>query len=277
MDITEFYADRDPELPGEVYYGDAEPEGQYKNRRNRRASPMDITEFYADRGPELPGKVYYGDAEPEGQTVVVGGGEVTVGGWAAYEITRRRARWEADPRAGPGGQYPGRRYVGGQDVLESLFAPGPNAPPDPLSRAATRLAAAVKALGQILSEPGGSAWERLRLAPEAPIVVPPLSPADVEAAIPETDAETLGALAEDVEALVAGYCAARDLPLPAPPPPSAPLPPLPRRMVSTADGAAVARLEETAAPRARALEIYRGGVAAFFDAAAEVLEELTAE
>ena len=73
------------------------------------------------------GRVYYGNAEVDGETVVVGGREHPVGGWAAYEVDRRYARWEAnpgDPEALPRRRYPGRSYVGGQDALEGLFAAG---------------------------------------------------------------------------------------------------------------------------------------------------------
>jgi len=251
------------------------------------AAPEDISVFVEDRPPPGGGgrgPPYFGDAEPEGSTVFVGGAERSVGGWAAHEISRRRAKWAAAPHGGggaPSSRYRGRTYVSGGDVLESVFAGagggavggGAPAPPlgDPLGCAAERLATALEALeGALTGQGASSLWSRLGLPPDAPLTVPALTPDGVRGAQPETDVRELHRLAEEVALLAA---AARGTPLaPAPPPPAA-LPPLPLRAVPAGDDAGVARLEEGAAPHAAAVEEYRGQVAVYFDEAAAALEE----
>ena len=225
--------------------------------------------------PAKEGPPYYGNAEPEGATAYVGGAERATGGWAAYEVTRRRARWEAAPQGGcePSRYYPGRTYISGNDVLESLFAPPPTQGgsverTDPLAGAAERLAASLERLDAALAAPGpGSLWARLGLAPDRVLTLPALTPAAVRGARPETDTRELHALAEEVSLLAA---AAGEDPVPVPAPPAG-LPPIPQRAVAVGDDPGVARLEEGTIPRAEAVDAYRGQVAACFDAAAAAL------
>ena len=60
---------------------------------------------------------------PVRQTAIVGGVEYSVGGWGAYEINKRRARWEVT-----GGRttshYPNRTYIYADDAVLSIFGGG---------------------------------------------------------------------------------------------------------------------------------------------------------
>lgn len=245
---------------------------------------LDITAFIVDTAAGDPAaKVYYGNAEPEGHTVIVGGQAVVVGGWAAYEATRREARWQANPAlpaAEPRGRYGGRTYVTGQDAVESLLVARQS---DPLARAAPRLAAAVaKFNAAVLREGPTSLWDRLGIPSDAPVAVSTITPVEISQAAAETDLEALHRAAEDAAILASGYARDDELPgLRAPRPPGG-LPPLPAREVPLRgrDAAAVNRsiveLERASVPRAAAVEAYRGDVAAVFDAAAAVLERAVA-
>lgn len=245
---------------------------------------MDITRFIVEEegAPSSPcscgvqgeGRTYYGNAEPEGATVIIGGREVVAGGWAAHEVERRRAHWDANPRdrrAEPSSRYKGRTYVSGQDTLESIFADrdAPEALHDPLPPAAHRLANALEALDNVLSRRGASTvWDRLGIPQGGPVVAAAITPDDIRCAAPETDVAELHRLAEDVAVLTASYSGTAGV-APAPP---AGLPPLPRRTVSAYDNEGIARLEKGTLPRAETVEAYRAAVAAQFDAAATVLE-----
>ena len=200
----------------------------------------------------------------------MGGAERTTGGWAAYEVARRHARRAAAPRGacGPASSYPGRTYISGTDVLESLCACGPQRE-EPLARAAERLAAALEGLEAALCAPGASAWESLGADPRVAVTLPPLTAAEVRGAWPETDPHELHRLA--AEAALFGSTAGATPPPRAPSPPAG-LPPLPQRVVPVEDAPAVELLETEAVPRAEALAAYRGQVAACLDQAAVALE-----
>lgn len=196
---------------------------------------LDITAFIVDTAANDPAaKVYYGNAEPEGHAVVVGGQAVVVGGWAAYEATRREARWQANPAlaaAEPRGRYGGRTYVTGQDAVESLLAARQTArQSDPLARAAPRLAAAVaKFNAAVLREGPTSLWDRLGIPSDAPVAVSTITPVEISQAAAETDLEALHRAAEDAAILASGYARDDELPgLRAPRPPRrTPAPPGP--------------------------------------------------
>lgn len=247
----------------------------------------------AGRAPR--GRTYYGNAEPEGGVVEVAGAEVAVGGWAAYEATRRGARWAANPHsqaAEPLGRYPGRTYITGQDALESLLAarPGAGAGAGPLPRAAERLAAAVAAFEAAAAQGAGgpgSAWDRLGVPPDAPLAVSTLSAAAVRHTAAETDVRELHSAAEAAGVYAAAYARPCEQASLRPPLPPGPLPPLPARAAeargSPRRGATretanrdVLRLEAAAVPRAAAVEAYRAQVAAVLDSAAAVLERAAA-
>jgi hypothetical protein len=244
----------------------------------------------ASECPCAKAKTYYGNAEPEGKTVIVGGTEVVVGGWAAYEATRRQARWEANPHsraAQPLSNYSGRTYITGQDALESLIGArvggGTAQRRDPLARAAERLAAAIEAFEGAIAKDGPSVWARLGIPPDSPVAVSTISAEDVRYAVPETDVHELHRAAEDAGIFTSNYARDEELgALRAPRPPGS-LPPLPSREVaargtvrqgvtSETTNRNIARLEAATVPRASAVEAYRGEVAAVFDASAAVLE-----
>lgn len=260
---------------------------------------VDITKYLvpSDTCPCAGAKTYYGNAEPEGKTVAVGGAEVAVGGWAAYEAARRQAQWEARPHsraAQPVSYYGGRTYVTGQDALESLVGARTEvpregttarAPRDPLARAAERLAAAVETFESAVARDSQSVWARLGVPPDAPFAISTIAAEDVRSAVPETDVRALHRAAEDAGVLASNYARPDELAaLRAPRPPGA-LPPLPSREVSTSTRSGTSsdtvnrnlvRLEAAVVPRASAVEAYRGEIAAVFDAAAGVLEKAAA-
>lgn len=242
----------------------------------------------ANKGGEKT-KTYYGNAEPEGKTVILGGTEVVVGGWAAYEATRRRARWKSNPHsrvARPLSNYTGRTYITGQDTLESLIGArasgGAGAPQDPLALSAERLAAALENFEQALAKDRtATVWARLGVPPDAPFAVSTITAEDVRYTIPETSVHELHRIAEDAGIFASNYAREDELASLRPPHPPGSLPPLPAREVAcgvacgiTARGADrnIARLEAATVPRASAIEAYRGGVAAVFDASAAILE-----
>ena len=239
--------------------------------------------------------IYFGNAEPEGKTVIMGGAEVVVGGWATYEATRRQARWEANPHsktAEPLSRYGGRTYVSGQDALESLLdartGGGEKTQAGPLARAAERLAVAIEGFDAAVAREGpATVWQRLGVPPDAPFAVSTISAADVRYSVPETDVHELHRSAEDAGIFASSYARPEELAaLRAPRPPGA-LPQLPSREVATRgsvrQGMAretanrdIVRLEAATVPRAEAVGAYRGEVAAVFDAAAAVLERAVA-
>ena len=79
-----------------------------------------------------------GSSDGAAARAVVGGVDYAVGGWGAYEISRRRERWRAAAGAlsaattggaaaiaeseRPGHYYPGRRHIDGGDAAESVLA-----------------------------------------------------------------------------------------------------------------------------------------------------------
>lgn len=243
---------------------------------------MDITQYVVSKadGAQPSGRVYYGNADPEGETAIVGGSEVVVGGWAAHEADRRRARWDANPRdrhAEPRTWYGGRTYVTGQDAVESLVTArcGGDDERDPLARAAGRLATAISQFDKTVAREGASTlWNRLNIPESAPVAVSTLTPADVRDVIPSTDPTELYQTAEDASILASGYARADEQSILRPPRPPA-LPMMPTREVKTRGANAnkdINRLEKAAVPRASAIEAYRGKIATVLDTAATVLE-----
>jgi hypothetical protein len=258
----------------------------------------DITAYFVGANdsqtvdPPCPcaGRTYYGSAEPEGKTIILGGMEVVVGGWVAYEADRRRALWEAKPHsqaAQPLSRYGGRTYITGQDALESLIGAraiggsGANAykPSDPLARAAGRLAAALDTFETVVTknEPT-SLWARLGIPSDTPFAVSMVSAEDIRYITPETDVYELHQAAEAASLLASPYARDDEHPTLRPPRPPGVLPLLPSREVPTRGTAPetinrrIVRLENDTVPRATAIETYRGDVAAVFDASAAVLE-----
>lgn len=250
----------------------------------------------ADAADVYAGRTYYGNAEPNGQTVVLGGAEIVVGGWAGYEATKRAARWEAnlhDRGAEPRSHYGGRTYVSGQDAVESLVnarcrcgvvgggkteAANEKTIVDPLERSAERLATAITQFEVALAKDDTTIWTRLNISPDSPVAVSTISPEDIRFAIPESDVNALHRAAEDAGIFASAYAREDEqAQLRAPRPPGA-LPPMPRREIALRGKSAadvnkeIAALEKSSVPRAAAIEAYRGEVAAVFDTAARVLE-----
>ncbi|GFR90072.1 hypothetical protein ElyMa_002558600 [Elysia marginata] len=252
-------------------------------------------EFPTNQQHSQAGKTYYGDAEPEGETILLGGAEVVVGGWAAYEAARRAARWKADPHtAQPLYHYKGRTYITGQDAVESLVVAriggkSGNQLHDPLVRAAKRLSAALESFEAALAKEGSSSvWARLGLPPDAPVAISTLSAEDLRHTFLETDVYELHRSAEDAGVFASNYARVEELSaLRAPTPPKT-LPHLStREEIPTQQPAAyllekkktleatnrnIISLEAAAVARACAIEVYRGNVAAVFDASAAILE-----
>jgi hypothetical protein len=231
--------------------------------------------------PKCPPRVYYGNGELEGRAVRVGGRDVVVDGWAAYEVARREARWRAnpqDPAAEPRSKYGGRTYITCQDAVESLVTERSS---DPLRLAAERLAAAVAGVDTILARGGPTtAWERLGVPQDAPLAVSTLTPEEIRRVAAGTNPVQLYQIAEDVGIFASRYARKCELSAVCPPRPPDGLPPFPVRTVSLMDRAGVNQsvidLEKTALPRAAAVEAYRGDVAAAFDVSAAVLERAAA-
>ena len=231
------------------------------------------------------GRIYYGNAEPQGPSIVVGGQEWSVGGWAGYKIDRRHARWKIGSDKKPSRYYAGRSHISSQDVLESIFVPSADSTDeivggmeDPFELATERFARALERLNSLLSRKGpGSVWERLSLPPDTPVLVPDMSPEDVRGTRPETDIASLHEIAENVSMLVASFDRANAR-LATPTPPES-LPPAPLRVVVIRGGGcedAICRLEKDTVGRANAIENYRAKIAAHFDEAAAALERLLA-
>lgn len=223
------------------------------------------------------GRTIVGNAEPEGATVVVGGREVVVGGWAPYEVARREAMARVNPRsrsARLAARYSGRSYVGGQEALDSIVTArvrrdgDESQPIDPLEAACERYACALEeVLDSGPSSTGGSGSSPGLVVGGGPL------PDDIRALADETDVNALSTAAEDA-AIFADATGAVIADPPAPPL----LPPLTTREVSVKGASPdrvesqLADLERAVTGRAEAVEVYRGRVAATFDAAARELE-----
>lgn len=191
---------------------------------------------------------YYGNADPEGETVTVGGNEHVVGGWAAYELDRRRVR----PH-----RYGGRARITTQDVVESVVGGGRG----PLPAASARLAEALDRLAASAPE--------IRVAPGRALPVVAASSADVAEAAEETDVGELAAMGSDFAlfaaclrggGLVTVGGSAEEVPG------------LPDGEADANDPRAVSELEEVAREHIEALEAARARVARQFDEAADAIE-----
>jgi hypothetical protein len=250
---------------------------------------------------------------PRGARAVVGGVEYTVGGWGAYEIARRRERWEATRAGGhsrggvlggaaaaegrPGREYAGRTYIHADDAVRSVLGGGAGPKSQrraaPLQRAATRLADALARMEDRLCDPADDGvWECApasalrgtpgfghRLAADAALhfTIPPLTSADLRAfaADPEqaADPDTLSDLGEDALSVAAAV----GEPAPLMPALAARgLPPLPARAVPVSDDEAVLRLESAVAPYVATVEGLQAALATRLDATAAAVERALA-
>jgi hypothetical protein len=248
-------------------------------------------------------------AAPRGARAVVGGVEYTVGGWGAYEIARRRERWEASraqgaaaPKGGavgggslaadgrPGREYAARTYIHADDAVRSVLGGrARHGAPSPLQRAAARLADALARMEDRLCDPADDGvWEcapasALRQgrspapAPAFYYTIPPVTSADLRAfaADPDraADPDALSDLGDDALSIAA----ALGEPAPAMPALAARgVPPLPARAVPVSDDEAVLRLESAVAPYVATVEGLQAALASRLDATAAAVERALA-
>lgn len=238
-----------------------------------------------------------------GVRAAVGGVDYAVGGWGAYEIVRRRERWEAT-----GGRqnkarnyahetYAGRTYIHADDAVASIVTSKKT--PSALRRAAASLARALGALEDKLCEPDDDAvWEcasamQLRekkpAKPNSPtahaiITIPPVTSADLRSFVddPHQEADPLAMyeLSDQVNTIMAAIGAdPRQLPLPERSlifpqlrENHRNLPMLPSRSVQVSDDEAVLRLESAVAPYVASIESLQAALAAQLDAAAAAVD-----
>jgi hypothetical protein len=218
----------------------------------------------------------------------VGGVDYAIGGWGAYEIDRRNARWVhggGGPAERPGARYAGRTYIHAEDAVESLVAGAKAATGRPagrgaLQQAARRLADVLGRLEDILCEPDEdgvwecqTAWFRQARGEHDSLTIPAVTSADLRSfaddPIQEADPEAMYELAVSVATMVA----ASGEVLPALPPLAAgsALPALPSRAVPIDDDAAVLQLEADTGPYLRTLEDLQAVLAARLNTAADLL------
>jgi hypothetical protein len=230
------------------------------------------------------------DEERSLARAVVGGAEYVVGGWAAYEIDRRRERAAALAEQGaivagnpPRARYPpGRKYIHAHDAVHSVMsrarrtgAYDADLGETALVAAAKHLAAELAALEDRICEPDeDGVWE---VALGHVLVVPPLTSADLAefAADPaaQVDPAALKALADDA-ARVAAYGVTAQALADTPEPSRPALPPLPADTVPLGDDAAVLRLEGAVEPYVSAVEELQAEAATRFETAARAVTKM---
>lgn len=231
-------------------------------------------------------------------TATVGGVDYSVGGWGEYEATRRVAEREARLWGVTGGSsrscgcsgdvelrvyseyYPGRKFVGGRDVAESLLVARP---PRALAKAAEHLATSLGDLEDTLCDPDDdSLWEcaspsTLHEPKGVPktfpsIVVPSLTSDDVRTFMSKRDftsPDELYAIANDAISTAASV---REVIKPPPSLKGHGVPPLPARTAPTNDDAAVAKLEAAAIPYVNHVEELQSAVASILDRTAAAID-----
>jgi hypothetical protein len=222
------------------------------------------------------GTTRIGDEGGSRSRAVVGGVDYAVGGWGAYEIDRRRARW-AHGGGRVAAHYAGRTYIHAEDAVQSILggataATGRAGGRSVLQRAALRLADTLGRIEDVLCEPDeDGVWECRALRGDS-LTIPAVTSADLRAfaADAETDPEAMADLASDVAALVdsTGSVLAPLPPLAA----GSRLPALPSRAVPIDDDAAVLQLEADVGPYIASLEDLRAALATRLSAAADILD-----
>jgi len=232
--------------------------------------------------------VYGGQPQRRGLRAKVGGKEYTVGGWSAFEVNRRQARWESAKTGGappederPGTRYPDNDYVYADDVVHSITHGG--AQTRPLIKAANRLSDTLRRLEDRLCDPSADGvWECLPATvmrehepPEtsAILTIPPITSVDLREfatdSKQQSSPEAMFELGEDV----LSTAAAVGVPLSGFPPidESGSLPALPTRAVRVDDDEAVLRLEAATGPYLTSIEDMQGALATRLDAAATAI------
>jgi len=199
---------------------------------------------------------------------IVGGNEYTVVGWGQYELERRQAA--AAHGGNPGAEYPGRTYIGGADVIQSVFARRKNSP---LTKAARRLANALKSYeSQLLVADLDDDLTNV-------LAIPVITSADLnefaDTADEEVDTETMFELSDlvtatlqrtnadcvaDTSAAAAAAATLRARPAGVPP-----------AVVAITDSDAVLKLEISVGDTIKSIEEVRSALASQFDEAAKCL------
>lgn len=228
---------------------------------------------------------------PAGARATVGGVDYAVGGWAEYEIARRRANWDAqktvtggDSGERPATHYGGRTYIYADDAVESIMA-GSRAVVgggrarggrgSALQRAAERLASTLRRMEDHLCDPDeDGVWECAALAGTPSLTMPALTSADLAAfaADPgaQRDPDAMKALGDDITVVAASTGTA--LPAAMPPLADVHLPPLPLRAVLVSDDEAVLRLEAGVAPYVKSIEQMQAALAVRLEAASVAVD-----
>lgn len=194
-------------------------------------------------------------------TVFIGGNEVVVGGWSAYEAEKRKKRWKYNPDSKytqlflTHDTYKNRTYIGGQDALESLINSQEN---DPLKKSADKLAEALELSMNQIPTDFTEVYEVINVTPE-----------EILQTKYETDINELHRIAEKISSNIP------DIP---------DIPALPSKKVYLSDKAHhrrnsrislnkdIIQLEKETIPRAKVVEEYRGKIAALFDIYADKLK-----
>lgn len=202
--------------------------------------------------------------EKSNDTVFIGGNEIVVGGWSAYEAEKRKKRWKYNPDSKftqlflTHDTYKNRTYIGGQDTLESLINSQEN---DPLRKSADKLAEVLELSMKQIPTDFTEIYEVINVTPE-----------EILQTKYETDINELHRIAEKINS-----SNIPDIPN---------IPPLPSKKVYLSDKAHhkrnsrirlnkdIIQLEEETIPRAKVVEEYRGKMAALFDIYTDKLKSL---
>lgn len=202
--------------------------------------------------------------EKSNDTVFIGGNEIVVGGWSAYEAEKRKKRWKYNPDSKftqlflTHDTYRNRTYIGGQDTLESLINSQEN---DPLRKSADKLAEVLELSMKQIPTDFTEIYEVINVTPE-----------EILQTKYETDINELHRIAEKINS-----SNIPDIPN---------IPPLPSKKVYLSDKAHhkrnsrirlnkdIIQLEEETIPRAKVVEEYRGKMAALFDIYTDKLKSL---
>lgn len=199
----------------------------------------------------------------------VGGARVEVGGWGEYEISRRRAEFEAGG-ARPRAAYLEGTHITAADAVASIIGGAQSGRRTALQRAAERLAAQLGALEDDTPDPeAGSGW--VPAGGAYYMALPPLSSRELRE-LGHPNADELQDLTSAVEAVAATVEAAGAADETKAGQPVA-LPPLPARVVALSDDEGVLRLEASVGPHVAGLEALQARLAGRMDVVAAALEK----
>lgn len=210
---------------------------------------------------------------------IIGGVDHVVGGWAAYEVTRRHARWAAVRGvlygSTPDDERPGHRYrplthVCATDVASSVLASTSAGSTAILRDAANRLATAVGR--QERRNMAGVVWE-LRWLDASHYSVPTITAKELSEFAESAHARTDAGSIEDVSEAVRSIAASCNLgvALPDMPPAHANVPAMRLRVPATDDDAVI-ELEALSIPLIESIAAKQAALAVQLDLTARALE-----